>query len=152
MLAKLLVSRKGPGAGATFQIAIAPAPVLNFKLISGSWFLIWTLAPARSRQSPQLRLRAPGSGSAILCKSISAHHKRLYGLKSSLTVQLDLLWEDKPYHITQSYVIVLGRSFFICLLNFACLQSYEISMQYRGSRSRKLLKPRYGNMFIDMRF
>jgi len=35
-LAKPLESRKGSGAGATFQMAIAPAPVLNFKLSSGS--------------------------------------------------------------------------------------------------------------------
>jgi len=31
-----LVSKKGPAAGATSQMAIAPAPVVNFKLSSES--------------------------------------------------------------------------------------------------------------------
>jgi len=34
---KRLVSRKVPEAGATSQIAIAPAPALNLKRISGSF-------------------------------------------------------------------------------------------------------------------
>jgi len=34
-----------PGAGAISQMAIAPVPVQNFKLSSGSWFLIWAPAP-----------------------------------------------------------------------------------------------------------
>jgi len=46
-LAKPLVSKKAPGAGATFQMALAPAPVLNFQLSSGSgsyklWFELTT--------------------------------------------------------------------------------------------------------------
>jgi len=44
-MAKPLVSKKG--AGATFQMAIAPAPDLNFKLSSGS------------RQNAQLRAPQP---------------------------------------------------------------------------------------------
>jgi len=36
-LAKPLVSRKGPGAEATSEMTIAPVPVLNFKLSSGSF-------------------------------------------------------------------------------------------------------------------
>jgi len=42
-LAKPLVSGKGPGAGASSQMAIASAPVLNLQLSSESgsfWFLI----------------------------------------------------------------------------------------------------------------
>jgi len=51
-LAKPLASRKRPGAGATSQMAIAPAPVLNFKLRSGSfWFLFWTPGPGKMPSS-----------------------------------------------------------------------------------------------------
>jgi len=53
-LAKPLVSKKGPGA--TSQMAITPAPVLNFKLSFGSWFLTWAPAPGKM----------PSSGSAAL--------------------------------------------------------------------------------------
>jgi len=39
-------------AGATSQTVIAPAPVLNFKLSSGSfWFLFWTPAPGKMPSS-----------------------------------------------------------------------------------------------------
>jgi len=56
-LAKLLVSKKRPGAGATSQMTIAPAPVLYFKLSSGSfWFLFWTQHPGRMLSSGSVAL------------------------------------------------------------------------------------------------
>jgi len=42
---------KGHGARATSQMTIALVPVLNFKLSSGSWFLIWALAPGKMSSS-----------------------------------------------------------------------------------------------------
>jgi len=51
-LVKPLISRKEHRAGATSQTVIASAPVLNFKLSSGSfWFLFWTPAPGKMPSS-----------------------------------------------------------------------------------------------------
>jgi len=46
-LVKPLMSKKGSEAGNTSQMVIAPAPVLNFKPSSCSfWFLIWARIPS----------------------------------------------------------------------------------------------------------
>jgi len=65
-VAKPLVSRKGPGAGATSQMLIASAPVLNFKLSSGSfWFFIWAQAPAPDKL-PSSGARDPSSVALLI--------------------------------------------------------------------------------------
>ena len=77
--------------GVTFEMALAPAPVLNFKLRagSGSWFLIWAQAPGKM----------PGSGSVALdyFHKTSERNISVYGRKAFLSKESDTLRSYRVY-------------------------------------------------------
>ena len=77
--------------GVTFEMALARAQVLNFKLRSGSgfWFLIWAQAPGKT----------PGSGSETLdyFHKTSERNINVYGRKSFLSKESDTLRSYRVY-------------------------------------------------------
>jgi len=92
-LVKPLVSRKRPGAGATSEMVIAPAPVLNFKL------------SLKLRQNAQLRLRSPGANCAV--------SEYLNGLNSVTCCQITWYFEVEVFSF-DAWLVPFNRPCVVC--------------------------------------